>query len=147
MFVQAGLGLGDGEGLLDSPAAAGDVDQFAQGGPEPVIAQEVGVLLTTCVGRDSVTLAVRATLAVLAGFVVLAVLAAAVLGCGGVVGVAADQQAASPPGRAVAGVQGDPGPGVVAQPFRAMALAAVFPGPAGNLGGQGVDPELVKMSV
>jgi hypothetical protein len=108
-----------------------------------VVAHEVGVLLTTCAG-DLVTLAVRATLVVLAGFAVLAVRAAAVLGCGGVVGVAADQQAASPPGRAVAGVQGDPGPGVVAQPFRAVAVAAVFPAPAGNLGGQG---ELVKMSV
>ena len=90
VFVQAGFGLGDGEGFLDSPAAAGDLDQFAQGGPEPVVAHEVGVLLITCVttcGGDPVTRAARASLAVLVGFAVLAgfvglvVRAAAVLGC------------------------------------------------------------------
>ena len=56
------------------------------------------------------------------------------------VGGAADQQAARPTVGAAGRVQGDPGPGVGAQPLRARALAALLPAPAGNLTDECVGP-------
>ena len=94
MLIEPGLGLGDREGFLDAPPASGDADQLGQRGAPPVVAQEVGVLLVT-VG----------------------------LGVGLGARGAADQQAARPTVGAAGRVQGDPGPGVGAQPLRARTLS------------------------
>ena len=83
VLVEPGLGLGDREGLLDTPPPPGDPDQLAQGGPAPVVAQEVvGVGVGVGV-RVGVAVRIR---------------------------VAADEQAARPAVGAAGRVQGDPGP-------------------------------------
>ena len=137
VFVQAGLGLGDGEGLLDSPAASGDVGSPAvRPGWSRASCRQGSRRTAHHLRRKGLMglFRVRATLAVLAGFVVLLVLrllcsAAAVSGSRRISRLRRHPGGQSRESRAL------PGPGVVAQPFRAVALAAVFPGPAGNLGG------------